>query len=59
MDKRAYRDDINPFLTEEGKDCRFDESAAPVTLDLLKRTVPLGIAWNASEAELEKFVRSL
>jgi hypothetical protein len=46
VEKRAYRDDVNPFLTEAGRDARFDESAAPNTIDILKRTVYLTPDWN-------------
>lgn len=47
VEKRAYRDDVNPFLTEAGRDACFDESAAPRTLDILKRTVYVTPEWDA------------
>ena len=59
VDKRAYRDDVNPFLTDAGKDARFDAEAAPRTLDILKRTMYLDIPWDAPLAEIEKQMRTL
>ncbi len=46
VEKRAYRDDVNPFLTEAGRDACFDESAAPNTIDILKRTVYVTPEWD-------------
>ena len=46
VEKRAYRDDVNPFLTEAGRDACFDETAAPKTIDILKRTVYVTPDWD-------------
>ena len=58
VERRAYRDDINPYLTPEGKDARYDENAAPRTLDILKRTVIHGIGWKTDYAELERIFKN-
>lgn len=52
VERRAYRDDINPFLTEIGKDVRYDESAAPETLDILSRTAYVAPEWNWTESQV-------
>lgn len=59
VDRRAYRDDVNPFLTEAGKDVHFNADTAPRTLDILKRTMYLDIPWDAPLAEIEKSMRTL
>ncbi len=59
VERRAYRDDVNPFLTGFGRDARFDADAAPRTLDILKRTMYLDIAWDAPPAEIERQMREL
>ena len=59
VEKRAYRDDVNPFLTPEGADARYDEAAAPRTLDLLKRSAYLTPAWNIPMDRLEADTRAL
>ena len=59
VDRRAYRDDVNPFLTEAGKDVHFNADTAPRTLDILKRTMYLDIPWDAPLAEIEKSMRAL
>ncbi len=46
VEKRAYRDDVNPFLTEAGRDAHFDETTAPRTIDILKRTVYVTPDWD-------------
>jgi dTDP-4-amino-4,6-dideoxygalactose transaminase len=59
VEKRAYRDDVNPFLTPEGRDACYDETAAPRTLDLLKRSTHLNVAWNAPLAEITAWAKQL
>ena len=59
VDRRAYRDDVNPFLSEEGKAVRFDAETAPRTLDTLKRTMYIDIPWDAPLAEIEQRMRTL
>ncbi|MFA6931879.1 MAG: DegT/DnrJ/EryC1/StrS family aminotransferase, partial [Lentisphaeria bacterium] len=38
VEKRTYREDINPLLTEEGKKVQYNEATAPRSLDILKRS---------------------
>lgn len=59
VEKRTYRDDVNPFLTEAGRDVCYDETAAPKTLDILKRTVYLTPGWNQSFEDVRKMFTSL
>ena len=59
VEKRAYRDDANPFLTEAGRDACFDETAAPKTIDILKRTVYLTPDWDQPLAEIGKRIAAL
>ncbi len=59
VERRAYRDDVNPYLTEYGKSARYDEEAAPKTLDILKRTMYVNVPWNAPLEEIEKMMREL
>ena len=59
VEKRAYRDDVNPFLTEAGRDVCFDETAAPRTIDILKRTVYLTPAWDESFEQVREKIASL
>ena len=59
VEKRTYREDVNPFLTEAGKDACYDETAAPKTLDILKRTVYLTPGWDQSLEDVRKMFTSL
>ena len=59
VEKRAYRDDVNPFLTPEGRNARFDRDAAPRTLDILARTMYVGVGWNQPFEEIEKYMKEL
>ena len=59
VEKRTYRDDINPFLTEAGRNASFDADAAPRTLDILKRTMYVDVPWDAPLAEIERMMRDL
>jgi dTDP-4-amino-4,6-dideoxygalactose transaminase len=59
VEKRAYRDDINPFLSEAGAEADFSAAAAPRTLDILNRSCYMSPAWNAPLAEVEKFYKDL
>ncbi len=59
VEKRAYRDDVNPYLTPAGADARYDEAAAPRTLDLLKRSAYLTPAWNTPLEKVEADTRAL
>lgn len=59
VEKRAYRDEANPFLTEAGQDACYDETAAPKTIDILKRTAYLTPAWNKSFEEVEAMINGL
>ncbi len=52
--KRTYRDDVNPLLTEAGKGVKYDESAAPRTIDLLKRTVNVTPQWDMPLEEVRQ-----
>ena len=57
VERKAYRDDVNPFLTPEGAKACFDETAAPKTLDILRRTMYITVEWNEDIAALEKRMR--
>lgn len=59
VEKRAYRDDVNPFLTPEGRNARFDRDAAPRTLDILARTMYVGVGWNQPFEDIEKNMKEL
>lgn len=59
VEKRAYRDDANPFLTEAGRDARFDESAAPRTIDILKRTVYVTPEWDVPLEKVREEITAL
>lgn len=59
VEKRTYRDDINPFLTEAGRNASFDADAAPRTLEILKRTMYVDVPWDAPLAEIERMMRDL
>jgi len=59
VEKRAYRDDVNPYLTEEGKDADYGPDACPRTLDILKRTMYVYVPWNAPLEEIDKMMREL
>lgn len=60
VEKRAYRDDINPFLTtESGRSACYDETAAPVTLDILSRTVYATPEWNWTEDQVKDWANAL
>lgn len=59
VEKRTYRDDINPFLTPEGRDACYDETAAPKTLDILKRSAHLSVSWNAPLEEVANWAKNL
>lgn len=59
MERNAYRDDINPFLTPEGADVRFDEHTAPVTLDILRRTCYLWFDWTEPLDDLKQRMMTL
>jgi len=59
VEKRTYRDDVNPFLTPEGRDVSYDETAAPRTLDILKRSAHLNVVWNAPLAEVAAWAKNL
>lgn len=59
VEKRAYRDDVNPFLTEAGKDACYDETAAPKTIDILKRAVYITPSWNEPVEKIRERIESL
>lgn len=59
VERRTYRDDVNPFLTEAGKEVRFDAGTAPRTLDILRRTMYIDIPWDAPLVEIERNIRAL
>lgn len=59
VERNAYRDDINPFLTPEGADARFDEQTAPVTLDILRRTCYITVDWDESPEDLKQRMMAL
>lgn len=59
VEKRAYRDDVNPYLTEDGKNADYGPGAAPRTLDILKRTMYVPVPWDAPLEEVEKLMRGL
>lgn len=59
VEKRTYRDDVNPFNTEAGKDACYDETAAPNSIDILKRTIYLTPAWDQSFEEIREMIASL
>lgn len=59
VERRAYRDDVNPFNTPEGADVRYDETCAPRTLDILKRTRYLNIQWDAPLQDIEREMKAL
>lgn len=58
-ERRAYRDDVNPYLTPEGTNVRYDENTAPRTLDILQRSVILSAGWQDDFADLEKQMKAL
>lgn len=51
-ERRAYRDDVNPLITEEGRKVSYGEDAAPRTLDLLKRTCNITPSWTDTDEKL-------
>ena len=57
--KRTYREDINPFLTPEGREADFSAAAAPRTLDILNRSCYMSPGWNTPLAEVEKIYKEL
>lgn len=59
VEKRTYREDVNPFLTEAGRDACFDETAAPKTTDILKRTVYLTPEWDQSVDQIRERISAL
>ncbi|MBO5688313.1 MAG: DegT/DnrJ/EryC1/StrS family aminotransferase [Lentisphaeria bacterium] len=59
VERNTYRDDVNPYLTPEGADVRYDETAAPRTLDILRRTLFIDIVWNEDFQSLAKRMRDL
>lgn len=59
VQKRAYREDVNPFLTDAGRDACYDESAAPNTIDILKRTAYLKVDWNQPLEALRETIAAL
>ena len=59
VNRLAYRDDVNPFQTPAGSDVSFDAQTAPRTLDILKRTMYVGLQWDAPLSEIEKTAREL
>ena len=59
VEKRAYREDVNPFLTEAGKDACYDETAAPKSIDIMKRTIYLTPGWNQPLEDVRKMIKDL
>ena len=56
VEKRTYRDDINPFRNSPyGNEYHYDASAAPRTLDILARTCTFYIPWAQDPAETVPF----
>lgn len=59
VEKRTYRDEVNPFLTEAGKDACYDETAAPNSVDIMKRTVYLTPGWNHPLEQVAERINAL
>lgn len=59
VNRQAYRDDVNPLITPEGRKITYDENTAPVTLDLLRRTCDITPPWNAPLRSVEKWIKSM
>ena len=56
VEKRTYRDDINPFRNSpHGDEYHYDASAAPRTLDILARTCTFYIPWAQDPRETVSF----
>jgi dTDP-4-amino-4,6-dideoxygalactose transaminase len=58
-ERRAYRDDINPFLLPENSGICYDENTAPRTLDILKRSVVCYPGWKQDFSVLEEKMKKL
>ena len=57
-ERRAYRDDVNPLITPKGLLAKYDESAAPRTLDLMRRTCDVTPVWSMTDDEVAARVDS-
>ena len=57
-ERRAYRDDVNPLITPKGLLAKYDESAAPRTLDLMRRTCDVTPSWRWTDDEVAARVDS-
>ena len=51
-ERRAYRDDVNPLITPKGLLAKYDESAAPRTLDLMRRTCDVTPRWDMTDEQV-------
>lgn len=59
VEKRTYRPDVSPFLADYAKDAHYDASAAPRTLDILKRTVYFTPGWDEDTAAIQARIDGL
>lgn len=57
-ERRAYRDDVNPLITDKGRQVTYDESAAPRTIDLMKRTCDITPSWKMTDEQIIERVNS-
>lgn len=58
VERRAYRDDVNPLITPKGMQVKYDETAAPRTLELMRRTCDVTPNWNMTDEEIAARVDS-
>ncbi len=59
VERKAYRDDVNPLITPAGMKVSYDETAAPKTLDLMRRTCDITPSWKATDEQIEEFAASM